>query len=95
MNNRVPPRVNAGMSVREILTTYPSAEAVFEHRGLLGLGLSFLADPGHRAIAARSLSIAQAARRADRDPGQILATCSTDPWARRKRRHQRSRSRRI
>lgn len=40
---------------------------------LLGLGLSYLADPGHRAIAARSLSIAQAARRADRDPDQVLA----------------------
>ncbi len=39
---------------------------------LLGLGLSFLADPGHRAIAARSLTIAQAARRADRDPTDVL-----------------------
>ncbi|MGH2461781.1 MAG: DUF1858 domain-containing protein, partial [Chloroflexota bacterium] len=36
--HRVPPRVNAGMSVREILTSYPSAEAVFEHHGLLGCG---------------------------------------------------------
>jgi hypothetical protein len=39
---------------------------------LLGLGLTFLADPGHRAIAARSLTIAQAARRADLDPSGVL-----------------------
>ncbi|HVC34880.1 MAG TPA: DUF1858 domain-containing protein [Chloroflexota bacterium] len=39
---------------------------------LLEQGLSFLADPGHRAIAARSLTIAQAARRADRDPARVL-----------------------
>ncbi|HEX5416975.1 MAG TPA: DUF1858 domain-containing protein, partial [Chloroflexota bacterium] len=39
---------------------------------LLGLGLGYLAEPGHRAIAARSLTIAQAARRADKDPQQII-----------------------
>ena len=39
---------------------------------LLGLGLTFLGDPGHRAIAARSLTIAQAARRADLDPSVVL-----------------------
>ncbi len=40
---------------------------------LLGAGLTFLADPGQRAVAARSLTIAQAARRADRDPAEVLA----------------------
>ena len=40
---------------------------------LLKLGLSFLSDPGHRAIAARSLTIAQAARRGDQDPDRVLA----------------------
>lgn len=39
---------------------------------LLELGLTFLADPAHRAVAARSLTIAQAARRADRDPDGVL-----------------------
>jgi len=39
---------------------------------LLGLGLGYLADPGHRAIAARSLTIAQAARRADQDPERVI-----------------------
>jgi hypothetical protein len=39
---------------------------------LLGLGLGYLADPGHRAIAARSLTIAQAARRADQDPEHVI-----------------------
>jgi len=39
---------------------------------LLELGFEYLADPGHRAIAARSLTIAQAARRADQDPQRVL-----------------------
>ena len=42
-------------------------------RTLLQLGLTYLADPGHRAVAARSLTIAQAARRADKNPETILA----------------------
>jgi len=42
-------------------------------RTLLQLGLTFLADPGHRAIAARSLTIAQAARRANKEPEATLA----------------------
>lgn len=41
---------------------------------LLEAGLSFLSDPGHRAVAARSLTLGQAARRADRDPDQVLDT---------------------
>lgn len=51
---------------------------------LLGLGLTYLAEPGHRAIAARSLTIAQAARRADRDPVWLieqLNQTSTNPSA--------------
>jgi uncharacterized protein involved in response to NO len=40
---------------------------------LVELGLTFLADPGHRAIAARSLTIAQAAVRGNQSPDRILA----------------------
>lgn len=40
---------------------------------LVELGLTFLADPGHRAIAARTLTIAQAAVRGNQDPERVLA----------------------
>lgn len=40
---------------------------------LIELGLTFLADPGHRAVAARSLTIAQAAVRGNQSPDRILA----------------------
>lgn len=69
------PRQPAATAGRQLVADDLLADALRAPGGLnalLGLGLSFLADPGHRAIAARSLTIAQAARRADRDPQDVL-----------------------
>lgn len=74
--SRVPSQEPSATPRRPLVADDLLADALRAPGGLnalLALGLSFLADPAHRAIAARSLTIAQAARRADKDPDQILA----------------------